>query len=221
MDTELSEHADTAKQPTGTQKATSRSEALIKGVETLTSAVQQDLARGRMVLNQAIAELLNRFSDLTAQVQRQKSTLEHLTRSLSGQPSATNGVTANQPASVGTSAVTDLVTNGDDSATNASDTESHRGDEPMANRTDDRDAHITGALTGMLEQFVQEIVRVSRDSMLMVEQADVLADQIGKIVQRVNGIDRISKQSHMLALNARIETHRAGAAGRDIWRGCQ
>ena len=76
------------------------------------------------------------------------------------------------------------------------------------------DAGLLGAMGGLLNSFVTEILRISRDSMRMMTDVDDVAEQIDQIVNRVNGMDRIAKQTHMLALNARIETQRAGEAGK-------
>jgi methyl-accepting chemotaxis protein len=66
----------------------------------------------------------------------------------------------------------------------------------------------------LLRQFVDEVVRVSRDSMRMVEQLTDLSAKVEGIIGCADAIDGLARETRFIAFNARIETHRAGDAGR-------
>jgi methyl-accepting chemotaxis protein len=66
----------------------------------------------------------------------------------------------------------------------------------------------------LLRQFVDEIVRVSRDSMRMIEQLGELSTKVDSITGCADAIDGLARETRFIAFNARIETHRAGDAGR-------
>ena len=66
----------------------------------------------------------------------------------------------------------------------------------------------------LLRQFVDEIVRVSRDSMRMIEQLTELSTKVDSINNCTDAIDGLARETRFIAFNARIETHRAGDAGR-------
>jgi methyl-accepting chemotaxis protein len=66
----------------------------------------------------------------------------------------------------------------------------------------------------LMRQFVDEIVRVSRDSVRIIEQLNDLSTQVGSIVGCADAIDGLARETRFIAFNARIETHRAGEAGR-------
>ena len=66
----------------------------------------------------------------------------------------------------------------------------------------------------LLRQFVDEIVRVSRDSMRMIEQLNELSTKVDSITGCADAIDGLARETRFIAFNARIETHRAGDAGR-------
>ncbi|HKU41349.1 MAG TPA: methyl-accepting chemotaxis protein [Polyangiales bacterium] len=66
----------------------------------------------------------------------------------------------------------------------------------------------------LLRQFVDEIVRVSRDSMRMIEQLNELSTKVDSINNCTDAIDGLARETRFIAFNARIETHRAGEAGR-------
>lgn len=65
----------------------------------------------------------------------------------------------------------------------------------------------------LVQRFVDELVRVSLDSMKLVERFDTLSDHVDGIVTRVDGIDRLARQTRFVALNANIEARRVGKAG--------
>ena len=66
----------------------------------------------------------------------------------------------------------------------------------------------------LLRQFVDEIVRVSRDSRRMIEQLSELSGKVDSITECADAIDGLARETRFIAFNARIETHRAGEAGR-------
>lgn len=66
----------------------------------------------------------------------------------------------------------------------------------------------------VLEQFVCQIVEVSKDSMQVMHVIDDLADQMKIIIRLLGDVKSIADQTNLLALNAAIEAARAGEAGR-------
>lgn len=75
-------------------------------------------------------------------------------------------------------------------------------------------AGFAASSEALLRQFVDEIVRVSRDSMRMIEQLTELSGKIDRITDCADAIDGLARETRFIAFNARIETHRAGEAGR-------
>jgi methyl-accepting chemotaxis protein len=66
----------------------------------------------------------------------------------------------------------------------------------------------------LMRQFVDEVVRVSRDSVRIIEQLGDLSSRVSNIVVSADAIDGLARETRFIAFNARIETHRAGDAGR-------
>jgi methyl-accepting chemotaxis protein len=75
-------------------------------------------------------------------------------------------------------------------------------------------AGFAASSEALLRQFVEEIVRVSRDSMRMIEQLSDLSGHVEGITGCADAIDGLARETRFIAFNARIETHRAGDAGR-------
>lgn len=74
-----------------------------------------------------------------------------------------------------------------------------------------------GFLTQMDEvvgRFVTDLVHVSALSMKLVQRLDVADTHVQQIVKHVVRIEGLAKETRFIALNAYIEAHRAGAAGR-------
>lgn len=71
-----------------------------------------------------------------------------------------------------------------------------------------------GSATALARQYVEDMVRVSRDSVRILDQLDRLGENVSTIIRRADSIERLAKETRLLALNARIETQRAGTAGR-------
>jgi methyl-accepting chemotaxis protein len=66
----------------------------------------------------------------------------------------------------------------------------------------------------LAREYVDAMVRISRDSVRILDQLSELGKTVQSIVTRADGIERLAKETRLLALNARIETQRAGIAGR-------
>lgn len=73
---------------------------------------------------------------------------------------------------------------------------------------------LAASSEALLRQFVDEVVRVSRDSLRMVEQLADLSAKVDGISSSADAIDGLARETRFIAFNARIETHRAGEAGR-------
>jgi methyl-accepting chemotaxis protein len=69
-------------------------------------------------------------------------------------------------------------------------------------------------MRGVMGEFVSDLVRVSYGSMKLVERVDALATDVKQIVGHVGEIESMAEQTRFIALNARIEAHRAGDTGR-------
>jgi methyl-accepting chemotaxis protein len=82
------------------------------------------------------------------------------------------------------------------------------------NGSDGAGSSFTGSTEALLRQFVDEIIRVSRDSMRIIEQLAGLSTRVEGIVDCADAIDVLARETRFIAFNARIETHRAGEAGR-------
>src|SRR5262245_19160618 len=73
---------------------------------------------------------------------------------------------------------------------------------------------LAASSEALLRQFVDEVVRVSCDSMRIIEQLGQLGSRVDSIVGCADSIDGLARETRFIAFNARIETHRAGEAGR-------
>jgi methyl-accepting chemotaxis protein len=62
---------------------------------------------------------------------------------------------------------------------------------------------LTGTTSKLLQEFIEQVVRVSGTSMQIIEHLIVLSEHV----------DRLARESRFIAFNARIETQRAGEAG--------
>lgn len=73
------------------------------------------------------------------------------------------------------------------------------------------------AITGMADTLVNDIIgavmSLSRSAMRMVYSLEDVAGALQQTEETIVGIEKITRQTNMLALNARIEAERAGAAG--------
>jgi len=76
------------------------------------------------------------------------------------------------------------------------------------------EATLAGASSVLLREFVDNMVRVSRDSIATIEQIYELSHTIVRLVKSSVSLDKLARETRLIALNARIETQRAGDAGR-------
>jgi len=69
-------------------------------------------------------------------------------------------------------------------------------------------------IKSVLENFVEDMVVTSKDSMKMVSMIDDTSDQMQGITKMLDDVKKIADQTNLLALNAAIEAARAGESGR-------
>ncbi|CAA7615210.1 methyl-accepting chemotaxis protein [Magnetospirillum sp. UT-4] len=82
---------------------------------------------------------------------------------------------------------------------------------------DSRDfSAVMDHLGGTLSKFVQEVLHLSKQAVSMVRSIDTIIEDLSRLQRSVEGIDRITAKTNLLALNARIEAERAGEAGRSF-----
>ncbi|WP_423957527.1 methyl-accepting chemotaxis protein [Bradyrhizobium sp.] len=72
---------------------------------------------------------------------------------------------------------------------------------------------VAKLLDATLSDVVQKILLLSKDSMSMVYALDALNANVGRVDKCMEQLSAITSTTNMLALNARIEAERAGAAG--------
>jgi methyl-accepting chemotaxis protein len=72
---------------------------------------------------------------------------------------------------------------------------------------------LTGTTSKLLQEFIEQVVRVSGTSMQIIEHLIVLSEHVELISKDSSAIDRLARESRFIAFNARIETQRAGEAG--------
>lgn len=77
-------------------------------------------------------------------------------------------------------------------------------------------AAVIGHLGGTLGEFVREVLQMSKQAVSMVRAIDRVLEDLSRLSRSVEGIDRITAKTNLLALNARIEAERAGDAGRSF-----
>jgi|GEM_PF-1526222 len=75
-------------------------------------------------------------------------------------------------------------------------------------------ANFTSVASRLVNEFVDEVIRVSHESMRIIEQLLSTSEHVNAIVVRAERIDSLARETRFIALNARIETQRAGDAGR-------
>ncbi|MGE5505689.1 MAG: methyl-accepting chemotaxis protein [Actinomycetota bacterium] len=75
-------------------------------------------------------------------------------------------------------------------------------------------AQVVGGLGDTLTDFVGQVLAVSKQAVTMIRAIDAIMENLHTLTGFVEGIDRITAKTNLLALNARIEAERAGEAGR-------
>ena len=90
---------------------------------------------------------------------------------------------------------------------------SHTTDSTLSDHNERLDGFANSTLHTM-NHFVETTVRMSADSMSMLERVSQLSDQMPSLMKTLDDIDNIAKQTNLLALNAAIEAARAGDSGR-------
>jgi methyl-accepting chemotaxis protein len=73
---------------------------------------------------------------------------------------------------------------------------------------------FTGATIQLVHEFVEQVVRVSHESMRIIDQLHATGVHVDRIVEHADKIDDLARETRFIAINARIETHRAGESGR-------
>lgn len=73
---------------------------------------------------------------------------------------------------------------------------------------------LAGSTIQLVRQFVEQVVRVSHESMRIIDQLHETGEHVDTIVTHADRIDGLARETRFIALNARIETQRAGDAGR-------
>jgi methyl-accepting chemotaxis protein len=71
-----------------------------------------------------------------------------------------------------------------------------------------------GQIRSVLDVFVNDLVKVSHSSMQLVTHVESLGVEVDTIVSHVTQLETLAKTTKLVALNARIEAHRAGDSGR-------
>ena len=74
--------------------------------------------------------------------------------------------------------------------------------------------HFVKLTSDAMNEFVDSTVQNSKHAMELVEKMDAINHEVSSILNILNEVEGIAKQTNLLALNAAIEAARAGEAGR-------
>lgn len=74
--------------------------------------------------------------------------------------------------------------------------------------------HFIAETSNILDQFVQIMIDVSKNSLETVHYIDDMVEQLDGIFGLIENVEGLASQTNLLALNASIEAARAGEAGR-------
>ncbi|OGS81343.1 MAG: hypothetical protein A2061_02035 [Gallionellales bacterium GWA2_59_43] len=74
--------------------------------------------------------------------------------------------------------------------------------------------HFVKLTSDAMNEFVDSTVENSKHAMELVEKMDAINHEVSSILNILNEVEGIAKQTNLLALNAAIEAARAGEAGR-------
>lgn len=80
-------------------------------------------------------------------------------------------------------------------------------------RHNGRTEGFTGATVQLVHEFVEQIIRVSHESMRIIDQLHTTGAHVDSIIEHADKIDDLARETRFIAINARIETQRAGEAG--------
>jgi methyl-accepting chemotaxis protein len=69
-------------------------------------------------------------------------------------------------------------------------------------------------MNDIVGRFVDDLVLVSASSVRLVQRVEDMGTDIEQVVTNVNRIEALANETRFIALNARIEAHRAGESGR-------
>jgi methyl-accepting chemotaxis protein len=69
-------------------------------------------------------------------------------------------------------------------------------------------------MNSIVGRFVEDLVHVSASSMKLVMRVEEMGGDIEQVVRNVDRIESLANETRFIALNARIEAHRAGESGR-------
>ena len=75
------------------------------------------------------------------------------------------------------------------------------------------DTGLVSAVREILGRFVEDLRHISTSSTRIMAEVAALQGHAGEVASRGNRIEKIAQTSHVIALNARIEANRVGAAG--------
>jgi methyl-accepting chemotaxis protein len=81
-------------------------------------------------------------------------------------------------------------------------------------RQNGKNEGFTGATVQLVHEFVEQVVRVSHESMRIIDQLHTTGTHVDTIVEHADKIDDLARETRFIAMNARIETQRAGESGR-------
>jgi hypothetical protein len=73
---------------------------------------------------------------------------------------------------------------------------------------------FSSATIELIREFVEQVVRVSHESMRMIDYLHTTSGHVESIITYAEKIDQQARETRFLAINARIETQRAGDSGR-------
>lgn len=68
-------------------------------------------------------------------------------------------------------------------------------------------------MNGIVSRFVEDLVMVSASSVRLVQRVDEMGLDIEQVMRNLGRIESLASETRFIALNARIEAHRAGEVG--------
>lgn len=75
------------------------------------------------------------------------------------------------------------------------------------------DAGFIQDMNGIVTRFVDDLVMVSASSVRLVQRVDEMGTDIEQVMRNLERIESLASETRFIALNARIEAHRAGDVG--------